>query len=284
MNDETRPVRPFPTQDPQSSVDLALHIRRTTVEMTSRANASHIASCLSVTDILAVLYSRVMVFDPRQPRWRDRDRFILSKGHACAALYAVLAEFGFFPKEWLETYYLDGSRLAGHATHKGVPGIEVSTGALGHGLPLATGMALAGKRDERAHRVFCVLSDGECDEGSNWEAALFAPHHHLDNLTVIIDYNKIQSLGWVKDVIDLDPLADKWRAFGWAAREVDGHDHAALEALLTAVPFEAGRPSCIVAHTIKGKGVSFMENNLQYHYTPPRGDELARALAELGVK
>ncbi|MFZ1413388.1 MAG: transketolase [Defluviicoccus sp.] len=275
---------PLPTQKRQSSVDLALQIRRTAIEMTSRANASHIASSLSVTDILAVLYSRVLVFDPQQPRWRDRDRFILSKGHACAALYAVLAEYGFFPKEWLATYYMDGSHLAGHATHKGVPGIEVSTGALGHGLPLATGMALAGKRDERTHRVFCVLSDGECDEGSNWEAALFAPHHHLDNLTVIIDYNKIQSLGWVKDVIDLDPLADKWRAFRWAAREVDGHDHAALEALLTAVPFEAGRPSCIVAHTIKGKGVSFMENNLQYHYTPPRGDELARALAELGVK
>lgn len=284
MNDEGRPMDPLPTQKRQSSVDLALQIRRTAIEMTSRANASHIASSLSVTDILAVLYSRVLVFDPSQPRWRDRDRFILSKGHACAALYAVLAEYGFFPKEWLATYYMNGSHLAGHATHKGVPGIEVSTGALGHGLPLATGMALAGKRDERTHRVFCVLSDGECDEGSNWEAALFAPQHHLDNLTVIIDYNKIQSLGWVKDVIDLDPLADKWRAFGWAARDVDGHDHAALEALLTAVPFEAGRPSCIVAHTIKGKGVSFMENNLQYHYTPPRGDELARALAELGVK
>lgn len=284
MDDATRPTPPLRTQQRQSSADLALHIRRTTVEMTSRANASHIASCFSVTDILAVLYSRVLTFDPQQPRWPGRDRFILSKGHACAALYAVLAEFGFFPKEWLETYYLDGSRLAGHATHKGVPGVEVSTGALGHGLPLATGMALAGKRDGRTHRVFCVLSDGECDEGSNWEAALFAPHHHLDNLTVIIDYNKIQSLGWVKDVIDLDPLADKWRAFGWVAHEVDGHDHAALETLLTKVPFETGRPSCIVAHTIKGKGVSFMENNLQFHYTPPRGDELSRALAELGVK
>lgn len=284
MDDATRPTPPLRTQQWQSSADLALHIRRTTVEMTSRANASHIASCFSVTDILAVLYSRVLTFDPQQPRWPGRDRFILSKGHACAALYAVLAEFGFFPKEWLETYYLDGSRLADHATHKGVPGVEVSTGALGHGLPLATGMALAGKRDDRTHRVFCVLSDGECDEGSNWEAALFAPHHHLDNLTVIIDYNKIQSLGWVKDVIDLDPLADKWRAFGWVAHEVDGHDHAALETLLTKVPFETGRPSCIVAHTIKGKGVSFMENNLQFHYTPPRGDELSRALAELGVK
>lgn len=271
-------IRALPT------TEVALRLRRQVLEMTSRANSSHVASCLSVADVLAVLYSRVLRFDPDQPRWADRDRFILSKGHACAALYAILAECGFFPMQWLETYYLDGGKLAGHATHKGVPGVEVSTGALGHGLPLATGMALAGKRDGRGHRVFCVLSDGECDEGSNWEAALFAPHHRLDNLVVIIDYNKIQSLGWVKDVIDLDPLAEKWRAFGWAAREVDGHDHPALAQLLGGVPFEPGRPSCIVAHTVKGKGVSFMENNLQYHYTPPRGDELPRALAELEAR
>ena len=270
--------------DPQSKVsvvELARRIRRHTIIMTSKANASHIASSLSIADILAVLYGRVLQFNPLRPDWPERDRFILSKGHGCAALYSVLAESGLFPMDWLESYYQNGGHLAGHATHKGVPGIEVSTGSLGHGLPLGIGMALAAKRDDKKHRVFVVLSDGECDEGSNWEGALFAPHHKLDNLVVIIDYNKIQSLGDVKDVLNLDPLADKWRAFGWATRELDGHDLNTLEQALTSIPFEEGRPSCIVAHTIKGKGVSFMENKLQYHYTPPRGEELDRALAEV---
>jgi transketolase len=267
-----------------SAPELARRVRRHVVLMTHRSGASHIGTCFSVTDILAVLYGRVMRYDPGHPGWPERDRFILSKGHGCAALYAVLAECGFFPREWLDTYYQDGTRLAGHATHKGIPGVEVSTGSLGHGLPLGTGMALVGKRDGRSYRVFVALSDGECDEGSNWEAALFAPHHKLDNLTVIIDYNKIQSLGFVKDVIDLTPLAEKWRAFGWCTREIDGHDAAALEEALSRVPLEPGRPTCLVAHTVKGKGVSFMENKLQYHYSPPRGDELPRALEELEVK
>jgi len=183
--------------------------------------------------------------------------------------------------DWLRTYSQDGGHLAGHATHKCAPGIEVSTGSLGHGLPIGIGMALAAKRDGKSHKVFVVLSDGECDEGSNWEGALFAPHHKLDNLVVVVDYNKIQSLGHVKDVLDLHPFAEKWRAFGWSTRELDGHDLVALEDALSGTPFEQNRPSCIIAHTIKGKGVSFMENNLQYHYTPARGDELSRALAEL---
>lgn len=250
--------------------------------MTHRADASHIGGSLSMADMLAVLYGQVMRFDPQRPDWPERDRFILSKGHGCAALYAVLAECGFFPLEWLDTYHLDGSHLAGHATHKGTPGVELSTGSLGHGLPVGCGMGLAAKRDGKAHRVFVMLSDGECDEGSTWEAVLFAPHHELDNVVVTVDYNKIQSLGHVKDVLDLDPLADKWRAFGWATRELDGHDVGALQEALTQVPFEPGKPSCIVAHTIKGKGVSFMEGKLQYHYTPARGDELDEALAELG--
>jgi transketolase len=261
--------------------ELARRIRRHVIVMANRANAAHIGGCLSVADILAVLYGRVLRFDPERPAWPDRDRFILSKGHSCAALYAVLAECGFFPLQTLETYYQNGTILPGHATHKCTPGVEASTGSLGHGLPLGIGIALALKRDNAPQRVFVVLSDGECDEGSNWEGALFAPHHKLDNLVVVVDYNKIQSLGHVKEVIDLDPLADKWRAFGWATRELDGHDVAALEAALLSVPFERGRPSCIVANTIKGKGVSFMENKLQYHYTPPRGDELPRALAEV---
>jgi transketolase len=261
--------------------EIAVRIRRHCLRMTHRANSSHIGSSLSTADLLAVLYGRVLRLDASQPAWPERDRFILSKGHGCAALYAILVERGFFPLEWLETYYQNGSPLAGHATHKNVPGVEVSTGSLGHGLPIATGMALAAKRDAKAYRIFCLLSDGECDEGSTWESALFAPHHRLDNLTAIVDYNKIQSFGRVKDVIDLEPLGEKWRTFGWAVREIDGHDLSATEDALSRLPFEAGRPSCIVAHTIKGKGISFMEDKLLWHYRSPRAEELELALAEL---
>jgi transketolase len=249
--------------------------------MTGKANASHIGGALSAADLLAGVYGRALRYDPKRPDWPDRDRFIMSKGHACSALYAVLAESGYFPLERLETFYQNGSPLAGHVMHKNVPGVELSTGSLGHGLPVATGMAIAAKRDGRPSRMFCLISDGECDEGSVWEAALFAPHHKLDNLIVIIDYNKIQSLGAVKDVIDLDPLADKWRAFGWAVRELNGHDLPAIEQAVTQLPFEPGRPSCIVAHTVKGKGVSFMENKLLWHYRAPLGEDMNKALAEL---
>jgi transketolase len=261
--------------------EFAKRIRKHVITMTSRANSSHIGSCLSMTDILAALYGKVLRFDAACPDWPDRDRFLLSKGHGCAALYATLAECGFFPKDWLDNYYLNGTRLAGHATHKGTPGVELSTGSLGHALPVACGMALAGKRDRKNYRTFVVLSDGECDEGSNWEAALFAPQHKLDNLAVIVDYNKIQSLGRVKEVIDLDPLADKWRAFNWGVRELDGHDLAALDDALSNLPFEQGKPSCIVAHTVKGKGVSFMEDKLLWHYSAPKGEDLTKALAEV---
>jgi transketolase len=261
--------------------ELAKRIRMHCVRMTSKANASHIGSALSSADVLAVLYGSVLRYDAQRPDWPDRDRFILSKGHGCTALYAVLAECGYFPISWLDRFYEDGSPLAGHATHKDVPGVEVSTGSLGHGLALGLGMAIAAKRDGRPCRVFCLLSDGECDEGSTWEAALFAPHHKLDNLIAIVDYNKIQSLGTVKEVIDLDPLAAKWQAFGWGVRELDGHDLRAVDAALTQVPFEPGRPSCIVAHTVKGKGVSFMENQLQWHYRAPLGEDRGKALTEL---
>lgn len=261
--------------------ELAKQTRKQALIMTSRANSSHIGSSLSAVDIMATLYGKVMRYDPKRPDWPDRDRFILSKGHACAALYGILAESGFFPREWLETYYQNGAYLAGHATHKGVPGVEVSTGSLGHGLPLGTGMALAGKRDGKDYRVFVLLSDGECDEGSNWEAALFAPHHGLDNLVVIVDYNKIQSLGRVKEVIDLEPLADKWKAFGWNTHEIDGHDYQQLDEVLCDIPKVKGRPTCVVAHTVKGKGVSYMEDKLKWHYSAPKGDELTQALAEV---
>jgi transketolase len=234
-----------------------------------------------MADLLAALYGGVLRVDPARPDWPDRDRFVLSKGHGCAGLYAALAERGFFPASRLDDFYRNGSHLAGHVTHTGVPGVDVSTGALGHGLAIACGMALAGKRDGKPYRVFALLSDGECDEGSTWEAALFAPQHRLDNLVAIVDYNKIQSLGHVKDVIDLEPLAAKWQAFGWAAREIDGHRFDEIESALTSLPIAPGRPSCIVAHTVKGKGVSFMEDQLLWHYRSPAGEELERALAEL---
>jgi transketolase len=262
---------------------FALTIRRHAVRMTHQAMSSHVGSSLSIADLLAVLYRDVLRVRPSEPEWAERDRFILSKGHACAALYAVLAECGFFPLEWLDTFCQNGARLAGHATHSNVPGVEFSTGSLGHGLPVAAGMALAAKRDGLGHRVFAMLSDGECDEGSTWEAALFAPQHQLDNLVAIVDYNKVQSLGAVKDVMNLEPLAAKWCDFGWAVREVDGHDVAAIRGALAGVPFVPGRPSCLVAHTVKGKGVRFMEGKVLWHYRTPQGEEYAAAMAELGV-
>lgn len=263
--------------------NLAIKIRAHALRMVHKANASHIGTCLSIADILAVLYKGILRIDPNRPDWPDRDRFILSKGHGCAALYAVLAECGFFPKKWLDTYCQDGAHLAGHITHHGVPGVEVSTGSLGHGLPIGCGMALAGKHEGRPYRIFVILSDGELDEGSNWEAILFASQHHLDNLVATVDYNKIQSFGIVKEVLDLEPLADKWRAFRWAVREIDGHDHRQIEAALASVPFEAGKPSVIIAHTVKGKGVSFMENQLAWHYKSPNDEQLKQALTELGL-
>jgi transketolase len=196
-------------------------------------------------------------------------------------LYAVLAERGFFSLSWLDDFYQNGSHLMGHATHHGVPGIEASTGSLGHGLSMACGMALAAKRGRERYRIFALISDGECDEGSIWEAAMFASHHQLDNLTAIVDYNKIQSLGAVKDILGLEPLAAKWEAFGWAVREIDGHNTDQIEAALKELPYQEGKPTCVIAHTIKGKGVSFMENKLLWHYRSPDVEELAHALTEL---
>ena len=265
------------------SQSLARKIRADSLMMVHKANTSHIGTCLSVADLLAVLYGHILKVDPNQPDWPDRDRFILSKGHAAAILYATVAECGFFPIDWLDAYCLDGSKLAGHATSHGVPGVEVSTGSLGHGLPIGCGMALAGKREHKPYRVFVMLSDGELDEGSNWEAILFAPQHQLDNLIAIVDYNKIQSFGAVSEVLELAPLADKWRAFRWAVREIDGHDHAQIESALSSMPFEPGKPSVIIAHTVKGKGISFMENQLAWHYQSPNAEQLAQALAELGA-
>jgi transketolase len=250
--------------------------------MVHAANASHIGSCLSMADILAVLYTRILKLDPANPADPDRDRFILSKGHATAILYAALAERGFFQPAELSTYCSDGSRLTGHISH-GVPGVEVSTGSLGHGLPIAVGMALASKADRRTSRVFCMLSDGECDEGSNWEAILFAPHHRLDNLVVIVDFNKIQSFGRVSEVLPLEPFADKWRAFGWRTLEIDGHDLGQIERAFENAQSVVHKPTVLIAHTIKGRGVSFMEDRLEWHYKSPSVEQLAQALAEVGA-
>jgi transketolase len=272
-----------PGLDPEAARALARTIRRHVVQMTHRAKASHVGTSLSMAEILAVLYGGILRVDPSTLDSPDRDRFVLSKGHGCAGLYAVLAERGFFPVTRLAEFYQDGTRMAGHVTRGGIPGVEVSTGALGHGLSIACGMALAGRRDRRRFRVFALLSDGECDEGATWEAALLAAHHRLDALIAIVDYNKIQSLGTVKEVMDLDPFAEKWRSFRWAVREVDGHDVDAVAAALHDVPFESGRPTCLIAHTVKGKGVSFMEDKLLWHYRAPLGDDRATAMRELGV-
>ena len=267
--------------DPAHCRALAKHLRITAIKMVHRARSAHVGGSLSMADLLGALYGGVLNVDPQRPDWPERDRFILSKGHACAALYAALAYRGFFPESWLETFYQDGGKLAGHATHTGVPGIEFSTGSLGHGLSVAAGMALAAKRDGARHRVFALLSDGECDEGSVWEPALFAPQHGLDNLTVIIDYNKIQSLGRVSEVLELEPFTAKWSAFRWEVREIDGHDMDQILATLRSLPAKPDVPTCVIAHTVKGKGVSFMEDKLLWHYRNPTAEDVERAVAEL---
>ncbi len=260
---------------------LAKKIRIHVLNMTSRGGSAHIGSALSIVDILAVLYSGILNVDTKDPAKLDRDRFILSKGHAGAAVYATLAEIGFFPVERLKSHYQDGSDLSGHVSHKGIQGVELSTGSLGHGLSVGVGMALGAKMDGHSHRIVALLSDGECDEGSNWEAILFASHHRLDNLVAIIDYNKIQSLAPVAETLALEPFADKWKSFGWAVTEVDGHDHQQLKNELTALPAEVDKPTVVIAHTIKGKGVSFMENTVLWHYRCAKGEEYEAALKEL---
>lgn len=264
-----------------TSEQLAWLIRRHGIEMTHLSGGSHIASILSVADIIAVLYSDVLRYDPNNPKMAERDRFILSKGHAGAAIYAALAESGFFETERLKTHYQNGSILSGHVSHKGVPGVEFSTGSLGHGLPVAVGMAQAAKMDGKAHRVYVVLGDGECDEGSVWEAALFANHFGLNNLVAIVDHNKMQSLDFCENTLKLAPFAEKWRSFGWNALQVDGHDHNALrKAFENAAHSE--KPTVIIADTVKGKGISFMEFDILWHYRFPHdGWEYDDALKEL---
>ena len=270
------------TPEAMATAALARRMRRDALRMASSGGSSHIGSVFSMVDVVAVLYGRILDVDPAQPRKPGRDRFILSKGHAGAGVYACLAERGFFPLAKLDTHYQDGSELSGHVSHKGNPGVELSTGSLGQGLSFGAGMALGAKRDGGARRVFVLLGDGECDEGSIWESALFAAHHHLDNLAAIVDRNGLQSLATTADTLDLEPFADKWRAFGWSVVETDGHDHDALHGALSAIPPLAGRPTCVIARTVKGKGVSFMEDSVLWHYRCPRGAEFDAALLELG--
>ena len=249
--------------------------------MTNLGVSSHIASILSMADILAVLYGEVLRYKSEEPKWAGRDRFILSKGHAGAGVYAALAESGFFPVEKLKSHYQDGSDLSGHVSHKGIPGVEFSTGSLGHGLSVASGMALASKINCENNRAFVLLGDGECGEGSNWEAILFAAHHKLDNLVAIVDRNMLQSIYSTEDTLSLEPFAEKWKAFGWNVVEVDGHNH---EEILNACKVKSkveNKPLCIIASTIKGKGVSFMEKNILWHYRSPQGSEYEAAMAEL---
>lgn len=260
----------------------ANEIRKLVLMMAYRIKSAHTGGSLSCVDILTTLYFDVMHIDAKDPESDKRDRLIFSKAHDCKALYAALALRGFFDQEILEEYERDGGRLPGHSTRHCVPGVEISAGSLGHGLSIATGMAYAGKIDKKKHRIFAVLSDGECDEGSTWEAILFAGHHKLDNLVVIVDYNKFQAFGSTKDVLDLEPFAAKWEDFHWNVKEVDGHDIQSLRDVLHTIPFMKGKPSVIIAHTIKGyKGAKQHIGKLSSHYKPPTEEEVNEAIKEL---
>lgn len=263
-----------------SSKELSKNIRINALKMVARAKASHIGSALSITDIVSVLYADILKVFPDNPTNPNRDRLILSKGHACVAIYAALAEMKFFPQKNLETYGDDYSPLMNHISHK-VPGVEFSTGALGHGLPFGVGKALYAKKRNLSWRVFVILSDGELDEGSNWEALMFASHHQLSNLTVIVDYNKLQSLTSIDKTLGLEPLADKFTAFGADVIELNGHDHSLLSQELKNSSID--QPKVIIAHTIKGKGVSFMENQVLWHYRSPNEEQLLQAIREIEV-
>lgn len=263
---------------------ISREIRIKILEMKFNSQTSHIGSALSCVDILTILYFKILKIDPKNAKSINRDRFILSKGHAASALYATLAKRDFFPEKDLENYCKNGTKLAGHSSRDCLPGVEVSTGSLGHGLPIGAGMALAGKKDGKKYRVFVLMSDGECDEGSNWEAALFASHHKIDNLVAIIDYNKLQAFGKTNEVLNLEPLKDKWTAFGWSVAEVNGHNFSEMEKALTRIPFESHKPSLLIAHTIKGKGVSFMEGKIEWHYKSSNEQEYNSAIKELNKK
>ena len=259
----------------------ANHVRCRDLEIIHRAGLGHAGGDLSSTDILTTLYFGVLHIDPANPRDPNRDRFILSKGHGAGLLYTMLAEAGFFPPEQLDTFMAPLSKLNGHPDRNKVPGVETNTGPLGHGFPVGVGAALAAKLQHASWRTFVLTGDGELQEGSMWEAAMAAAHYGLDNLTMIVDRNGLQQGDTTERTMHLEPLVDKFRAFGWAVREVDGHDYAALLQLFATLPFEPGRPNCVIAHTHKGQGVSFMRDRVEWHHKVPNRDELERALHEL---
>ncbi len=270
-----------PSVDVEELAAMSREIRRDTFSMAHRAKSGHLGSSFSIVDLLTALYFGYLHIDPTRPDDPDRDRCILSKGHGCASLYVTLAKRGFFPEEDLQTFVQNGSRFAGHPSSMLVPGIEASTGSLGHGLSIALGIALAGKRDAKKYRTIAIVSDGECDEGSTWEAILAAAQWELGQLTCIVDYNKIQSFGRVSEVMELEPFRAKWEAFRWHVQEVNGHNHSEILTALHAADRTADRPSVIIAHTVKGKGVSFMEDTVDWHYHSPTDEQCIQALSEL---
>lgn len=269
------------TQNPSELSSIARQIRRHIVTMITAAKSGHPGGSLSAVELLVTLYWDVLRHDPANPKWPERDRFILSKGHAAPVLYSVMAECGYTPVETLNTLRKLGSIYQGHPDVRFIPALEASTGSLGEGLSLALGMGLAAKLDKSPSRAYVVLGDGEIQEGQIWEAAMFGAFHKVDNVCAIVDYNGIQLDGFVKDILDLSPLAEKWRSFGWHTLEIDGHDIAAIQKAFAEAAATKGKPTCIVAHTVKGKGVSFMENNPKWHGVAPKPEELELALKEL---
>jgi transketolase len=260
---------------------MAKQLRRDVITMIATAGSGHPGGSLSAADIVTALYFKVMRHDPKNPQWPDRDRFVLSKGHAAPILYAALAECGYFPVEELSTLRKLDSRLQGHTDRTLTPGVEMSAGSLGQGLSYGIGIALAGRLDKRDYQVYVLLGDGECEEGQVWEAAMFAPHHKVDRLTAIVDHNDLQLDGRVCDIMGIEPLADKWRAFNWHVLEINGHDMGEILKALKKARDIKGKPTVIIAHTIKGKGVSFMEGNVDFHGKAPTPEEAEIALKEL---
>ena len=269
------------TQTTEELRKIAATLRKDIIQMTGAAGSGHPTSSFSTVEILTTLYFQVLRHDPKRPDWPDRDRFILSKGHAAPALYAALARSGYFPPDQLMTLRKLDSPLQGHPERHRLGGVEASTGSLGQGVSIGIGMALAGRLDRKDYRVYVMTGDGELDEGQVWEAAMYAGNHGLDNLTVIVDHNQAQQDGWVKDIMDLSPLADKWKAFKWHAIEIDGHDWNQISKAFDEAKATKGRPTVIIARTVKGKGVSFMENKPELHGVPPKPEEVEPALREL---
>jgi len=257
---------------------ISKNIRKSIVKMNANSSASHSGTALSTVDILTMLYFKIMNIDPNNPTLKSRDKFILSKGHGSSALYATLAERGYFSKNLLDGFYVNGGQLPGHLDKDAVPGVEVSSGSLGHGLSIGVGMAIANKIDKLDNHVYVMCGDGELNEGSVWEAIMFATHKKLDNLTMIVDYNKLQGYGKTNEVINLEPLNKKLQSFNWDVLEIDGHNYEEIEKALSQ---QTSKPKVIIAHTIKGKGVSYMENEFVWHYKSPNNEQLEQAIKEL---